>query len=152
MNKNIVSGVIWVAAYTAILIMARLLPSKVNSYPTYVAVLGLLFSSLYLIINIIYSIRNKDESAKFITKKPDQTRRVLIGSALIIGLVISFNYLGFILSSMIFMFLFSHIFSSEKENNRKRILIELATSVSFTMIIYVTFNILLGIKLPTLFN
>ena len=106
-------------------------------------ILGLLL--IFLAANIFKIIKNKkaDESFKinFDLKKILRSK-LFIGSALLIVYTYALDYIGFIVSSIIFFIIYSRLLG---EKRKKTLII---TSLVSVIALYVIFSVMLNIRLP----
>ena len=131
LKKDCLSGVIWVLAFAAILLLSRSLNERIRTYPTIITAVGLVFSVLFLCMSLVKLNRSKkaaaEETEAQAAEKAD--RKVI----------------GFTISCFLFVLCFSHIMSTEP--NWK---VEILVALGFTAVMYLTFVVFLGIKLPAL--
>lgn len=156
LKKDCVSGVIWTVAFGAILLLSLTLNARVRTYPTIITSVGLFFSILFLIMSLIKASKAKKaapmapaaEPTTEEQKKADRLvflKRKVLPWALLIAFILCFKYIGFTISCFLFVLFFSHIMSTEP--NWK---VEILVALGFTAVMYLTFVVFLGIKLPAL--
>lgn len=114
-------------------------PLGVSAVAIFIGILLLVKSDFKLSIQAYKNLINEDS-----VKKKDR-RRILYTCITCIGYALTFEHLGYVISTMIFMFCVLTITSGIKEW-KKSILI----AVIFAIGVFFVFNILLSISLPQL--
>lgn len=156
LKKDCISGVIWAVVFATILLLSRGLNERIRTYPTIITAVGLTFSVLFLIMSLVkYAKVKKDappatetQSLSEAEKKTAQKiflKRKVLPWVLLIAFLVCFRYIGFTISCFLFVLVFSHIMSTEP--NWK---VEVLVALGFTAVMYLTFVVFLGIKLPAL--
>lgn len=152
LKKDCLSGVIWVLAFAAILLLSRSLNERIRTYPTIITAVGLVFSVLFLCMSLVKLNRSKkaaaEETEAQAAEKADRKifiKRKVLPWVLLIAFILCFRYIGFTISCFLFVLCFSHIMSTEP--NWK---VEILVALGFTAVMYLTFVVFLGIKLPAL--
>lgn len=152
LKKDCLSGVIWVLAFAAILLLSRSLNERIRAYPTILTAVGLVFSVLFLCMSLVKLNRSKkaaaEETKAQAAEKADRKvflKRKVLPWVLLIAFILCFRYIGFTISCFLFVLCFSHIMSTEP--NWK---VEILVALGFTAVMYLTFVVFLGIKLPAL--
>ena len=155
LKKDCISGVIWVVVFAAILLLSQTLNARVRTYPTIITAVGLTFSVLFLSITLVKLTRARKAAAPAAEAPQDEAqkkeaqkvfwKRKVLPWVLLIAFLVCFRYIGFTISCFLFVLCFSHIMSTEP--NWK---VEVLVALGFTAIMYLTFVVFLGIKLPAL--
>ena len=113
--------------------------------------MGLVFSVLFLCMSLVKLNRSKKAAAETeaqAAEKADRKvfiKRKVLPWVLLIAFILCFRYIGFTISCFLFVLCFSHIMSTEP--NWK---VEILVALRFTAVMYLTFVVFLGIKLPAL--
>lgn len=145
-NQEFFGGAVMLVMFLAIKILSMQLPSKVSAYPIFMSNVGLVLAVL-LFARCLYRLWKGKLAPKKAFKKDDGTRvKYFLSILLLIVYAILFKLLGCIISSLIFMFVFSQLFGQ-----KRNILQGAIVSVVFTAVIYLGFGVFLGVPLPTLF-
>ena len=150
-KKDCLSGVIWGLAFAAILLLSQSLNERIRTYPTIITAVGLVFSVLFLCMSLVKLNRSKKAAAETeaqAAEKADRKtfiKRKVLPWVLLIAFILCFRYIGFTISCFLFVLCFSHIMSTEP--NWK---VEIVVALGFTAVMYLTFVVFLGIKLPAL--
>lgn len=117
---------------------------------TYV-MLWLIILGILAVMLIVRSLKNKPDDIK----EPILTKRTLVTAGIIVGYVFLMNKLGFIISSLLFVFLLLFYFTKEemgelpkgKELRRMIILWIIITALTVALVQYL-FGNLLALRLP----
>ena len=154
LKKDCISGVIWTLVFAAILLLSRGLNERVRTYPTIITAVGLTLSVLFLIITAVKLAREGKteappaEAPDAVQKKEARKvflKRKVLPWVLLIAFILCFRYIGFTIACFLFVLCFSHIMSTEPNW-----LVEVLVALGFTAVMYLTFVVFLGIKLPAL--
>ncbi len=156
LKKDCISGVIWALVFAAILLLSLNLNQRIRTYPAIITSVGLVFSVLFLIMTLIKTAKAKKTAApapaaEALTEEQKKAnrkvflKRKVLPWVLLIAFILCFRYIGFTISCFLFVLFFSHIMSTEP--NWK---VEILVALGFTAVMYLTFVVFLGIKLPAL--
>lgn len=110
-------------------------------FPKYVSYIMIISSLSYILISIFIG------SGKKIVLKGNNRKRILI-FLIMLGWAFSINYIGFLLSSLIFYSL-SILVSNHERFDIKKTLINILIGIALVIFIYFIFNNILNVPLPT---
>ena len=145
-NQEFLGGAVMLVIFLAIKALSMQLPSKVSAYPIFMSNVGLILSVL-LFARCLYRLCKGTLNPQPAFQRDDGTLvRYVLAVVLLVGYAACFQLAGCILSSFLFMLIFSQLFG-QKKNLRLGLLV----SAGFTASIYLGFGVFLGVPLPTLF-
>ncbi len=145
-NQEFLGGAVMLVIFLAIKALSMQLPGKVSAYPIFMSNVGLILSVL-LFARCLYRLCKGTLNPKPAFQRDDGTLvRYVLAVVLLVGYTVCFQLAGCILSSFLFMLIFSQLFG-QKKNLRLGLLV----SAGFTASIYLGFGVFLGVPLPTLF-
>lgn len=145
-NQEFLGGAVMLVIFLAIKALSMQLPSKVSAYPIFMGNVGLGLSVL-LFARCLYRLRKGTLAPKPAFQRDGDTLvRHVLAVVLLVSYAICFQLAGCILSSFLFMLIFSQLFG-QKRNLKLGLLV----SAGFAAVIYLGFGVFLGVPLPTLF-
>lgn len=158
MKKNLISGVVWVVMFGVIYLMARALPQSVAPYPLLIATVGVVLSLAQLgIFAYRYRAYQKQVAAGTAQVKeekpapPEARKRALMAGGFLAAYGVCFGFLGYLISTFVFLFGFIHVFAPEidgKPKQKKDMILELVIAAAVTLVIYVLFEMILKVRFP----
>jgi putative tricarboxylic transport membrane protein len=147
-NRELWGSAVILVSFGIIKVLSIRLPAKVSAYPIVMSNVALVLSVI-LFVRSLYRLKKGTLQPEKMSKedgKAESRMRTLLTIVLLIGYALAFGYLGVILSTLLFVFLFTRLFG-EKKNLK----VEIIIAVGVTAVIYLVFSVFLGISLPTLF-
>lgn len=144
-NQEFLGGAVMLVIFLAIKALSMQLPGKVSAYPIFMSNVGLILSVL-LFARCLYRLCKGTLNPKPAFQRDDTLLRYVLAVILLVGYAVCFQLAGCILSSFLFMLIFSRLFGQ-----KKNLKLGLLVSAGFTAIIYLGFGVFLGVPLPTLF-
>ena len=143
-RKNIVSGLVFVILFISVLVLSRSLPEQTKYYPTLIGYIGLFLSVLLTVTNVVKLTKDKSDKEKLVNIKVEQLVRIMIMTGLLIVYILVINKIGYIVTTIVFMFGITYILG-----NLKKPVKSLIISCVFSITLYVLFEIIMNVSLPS---
>lgn len=146
MKSDKISGGILLAVFAAGVAMAMKFPTRSSYFPLIVCAAGALLSGILLIRAFG---KNNKESIEPLT--PKARKMIVIMSVLIILYALGINFIGFAVSTFVFIVVSGFVLCPEKisKENKKPAIIILGTALVVSVLITVVFKTVLYVPLPS---
>jgi putative tricarboxylic transport membrane protein len=144
-RKDLIGGVIFGAIFLYAYLNVDHLPAKVKMWPQFVCVLGIICCAILAVksLYLLHKTKPSDEERKQSNIDWAKTGMTVLVVAIWLEVM---DYVGFLLSTIPALFLLMLIPCGKR--SKKQYLSYLCISVAFSIVLYVSFGILLRAKLP----
>ncbi len=143
-RKNFVASAIWLLLFVIFYIMSdTMLKEQIQFYPKLICIFGAALS-IILALQTHFKRAKSEDSSPIWEYDNSQTKKLALTILLISIYVFLIIKIGFLITSIVFMFALIHLMGSEGN-----IKVELAVSVLFPSVIYFVFVYLFKFSLPT---
>lgn len=156
MKKEAIAGLVMVLLFFAFFIFSFSITEKTvtgvvssRTVPQFVSILGIIVS-LYLTITKWLGYKKNREVAKDeekVAAEPRLWKRIIISTILLTGYISLINVFGYILTSIIYLFL--QITTIYEKRDKKSIIIIAIISIAIPLILYIPFRYVFNLMIPT---
>lgn len=144
------AGILLVILFGCGLFMSTAFPERASYFPQFICIVGLLLSVLLIVMAFMKEKRGQKEDTES-KISPTQRKRLLLMAFMIIVYAVAVEFVGFTVSSILFMVAASWMLYPGKisKENKKPAIIILIASVVISVAIYIVFKNLLYVPLPS---
>lgn len=144
-KKDIIGGAVFGAIFLYAYLNVGRLPAKVKMWPQFVCVLGMVCCAILFIksLLLLYKAEGNDSKRQPFNIDWKRTGLTVLVVAVWLGIM---EEIGFLASTIPALFLLMLIPQGKK--SKKQYLIYFGISIAFSVLLYLSFGLLLGSKLP----